>query len=189
MPHRKNKTYHDSNALTNWQRFLALEEKFEQAEEYVFKGADYNGKQLDLINQPVYSNQFKSIIIQASEEFILQASELVGFSGQHITIDELAEKILLLYPYIYDTVVDTNYMDVTPLIGWKNIPGRRKTLDWWGHYYKLKHGNVRDFSYATLQCTLNAMGALFVLNLYALKEEYGNIALAAQSANFRVGLK
>ncbi len=188
MPANRKKFLRDSAALKRWNRFLELEEKFIGVETYVLNGMDSGGKHVNLITEPVYSNQFKSIIIKASEEFVLQAAEVVGFSGQRITIDELGEKLSMLYPHITEVIVDTDYIDIAPLGGWKKISDDRRLLDWWMAYSNLKHGREREFIYATLQYALKAMGALFVLNLYSLKNEYGNISMVYDSKRFRVGI-
>ncbi len=189
MPINRKKFLRNSEALKRWNRFLELEQKFQDAETYVLNGMDSGGKHVNLITEPVYSNQFKSIIIKAAEEFVLQATEIVGFSGPKISIDELGEKIIMLYPHITEVVVDTDYIDINPLGSWRKISDDRKILDWWMAYSNLKHGREREFIYATLQYALKAMSALFVINLYSLKNEYGNISMVYDSTHFRVGIR
>lgn len=126
----------------------------------------------------------------AAVEFESLAKEMVGIpESQLVVIEDVAKSIVLLYPFIGEVVVDTDYVSRTPLSGWRKTEGGSLSLNWWSSYYKLKKGAEIDFKYATLGCCLDAMGALYILNIYNIKNAFGNLAMARDATHFRVGVK
>ena len=189
MEYDKRKYQGKPAVVNRWKKYLLLEKSFSEAIQYVLKGTEANGKNLELITDRVYSNQFKQLILTAAAEFESLAKEMVGIPDhQLVIIEDVAKRILLLYPYIGDVVVDTDYVSRQPLYGWRKSEGGL-SLSWWSSYFKLKKGAEIDFKYATLGCTLDVMGALYILNLYNIKNAFGNLAMARDALYFRVGIK
>lgn len=56
----------------------------------------------------------------------------------------------------------SNKWDLKPFAAWSED----KSPDWWDVYTKLKHNRIEHRDKCTLKITLNALGALFLLNVY-----------------------
>ncbi len=190
MEYDNRKYQGNPKVVDRWKLFMMLEKSFADAEKYVLKGTESNKKNLELLVDRVYSNQYKQVIFQAAKEFESLAKEMAGLPPDKIVpIEDVAKKIVLLHPYIGETVVDNNYVSRTPLSGWARRDGGSYSLAWWSSYYKLKNGAEIDFKYATLGLCLDAIGAVYILNLFNIKNAFGNLAMAKDATHFRVGIK
>ncbi|SDB29190.1 hypothetical protein SAMN02910298_01423 [Pseudobutyrivibrio sp. YE44] len=175
--------------VDRWKLFLLLEKSFAEAEKYVLKGTESNSKNLELLVDRVYSNQYKEVIFRAADEFASLAKEMAGLpKDAKVPVEDVAKKLVLLHPYIGDTVVDNDYVSRTPLSGWARKEGGSYSLSWWSSYYKLKKGAEIDFKYATLGLCLDAVGSVYILNLFNIKHAFGNLAMARDATHFRVGI-
>lgn len=164
----------------HWNYLCSLDKLLEETDEYVYHGTD--GEQLEQGN--VYSNAFKRIIILAASEFETMGKNLCKSLNEtidsHYNILNISKTILDKYPLIKQTVIQTRYWKATPLEKWmivKQEDGNEKVegLEWWNAYNALKHDEENSYKKATLKNAIEAVGSLYILDLYMIKIFSGNL--------------
>ena len=80
--------------------------------------------------------------------------------------------ILERFPKIWSTPIFLDHQEqltIYPLKSWENRGGN---LEWWNAYTQIKHTRHKNFVNATLKNTLDALGALLILEAYLYKLVY-----------------
>lgn len=151
---------HNLPKSPHWSYFLVLEQDLEQAARYVeFADANYQ----------TYSLEFAHLLFAASAEIevvLKQLCELFepGSKPQNMgDYKELLRKPEHL-PYLADLRVAMPRFGLT-LNPWDNWAEDEKGQVWWKSYNEVKHSRHTNFSKATLKNALNAMAALYLVNL------------------------
>ena len=152
--------------------------------EYTTRYVDHqNG---DVENTKKCSIEFLRLLLSIGSEFEIICKLLckqfnnefdIGNQGNNITV--LSEKILSKYPKIIQNRIYTDYESMLPLKDWKieDIDGkkRRKGLNWWDSYNKVKHNRNDYFYKANLSEVINSLGSLLIIELYLQMEVLGEI--------------
>jgi len=164
----------------HWNYFLAVEAELVSCARYVeFSQANFG----------CYSNEFAKLIVLAASEVDSIWQELCTLLNPHAK----AEKITGYYPILHaqyplltkcEVAIPRYQLTFCP---WKDWSSDQRP-DWWSKSYnKLKHERHTHFQSATLEATLNAVGAQFLaLQLYhhAAHGEDVSVDLSMRSALF-----
>ena len=163
----------------HWNYFLAVEAELVACARYV---------EFSRTNFGCYSNEFAKLIVLAAAEVDSIWQELCA----HLDPNARAEKITHYFPILLaryplltqcEIAIPRYHLTFRPWKDWTEI----QRPDWWTSYNKLKHQRTIEFSRATLETALNAVGAQFLaLQLYhhASNNEYVLVELSMRSALF-----
>jgi hypothetical protein len=145
----------------HWNYFVALERDLSEVSRYVEFCTD---------NLQVFSIELAHLLLSASSEVDVMAKclcKLVVPQARPGSVDEYRN--VLMGAVQNNAITDLSKLNVkVPRYGmsftpWENWAAN-KTPDWWRSYNNVKHERNLHFDEATLQHTLNAVGALFVIN-------------------------
>ena len=98
-------------------------------------------------------------------------------------IGDISETILQLFPKIIDFEVSTPFWINTPLQEWKisRANGGKNIkvdgLDWWFAYNSIKHNEKESIKSATLENAIIALASLYIIEIYRMKELFGNMSI------------
>lgn len=98
-------------------------------------------------------------------------------------IGDISETILGTFPKIIEFEVSTPFWINTPLQDWKTkrIYGGKNIkvegLDWWFAYNSIKHDEVGSITDATLENAIIALSSMYIIELYLMKEVFGNMSI------------
>lgn len=126
-------------------------------------------------HENVWSPRLVTILLEACSQLdsLLkhEAAQLRGTAGQPKIGDyfalfgqHLGEKWVLFW--------GDSPQKIRPFDSWNGLAAYNKTfyskheLDWWKAYNKVKHNRIENRKKATLKCTVEAMGGLFLALLY-----------------------
>ena len=139
-----------------WEYYLIIDRDMKIAMRYI-----------DPRNQKdVFSFEFaKNIVLACTEcESIFKKICELKTGKEKGNIGEYKKIILKEYPNITTVDVFANGMRITPFSGWEE-----GVLDWWNSYTSIKHNRSNDYKLASFLNAANAVGALYILNLYLSK--------------------
>ena len=168
----------------HWNYFLAVEAELAACSRYVEFSHD---------NYACYSNEFAKLILLAASEVdsVWQALCVhLNPSSNARNITDYYTTLLDQYPLLTqcEVAIPRYQLTLCPWKGWTDI----QRPSWWSKSYnKLKHERTENFSSATLEAALNAVGAQFLaLQLYhhAIHNEHVSVDLSMRSALFAPGL-
>lgn len=169
----------ETDIKNNWNYFRSLTKQFQQTELFVDHSMDSKG---DMINGSTFSNEFAKLLLLSASEFEVIAKTLCNESGKIISdkanIIEISKTILMLYPKIINTEIQTPYKIITPLSQWaldKNNPSNVIGIPWWTDYNKIKHDRLKHFPKANLINCINALASLMIMELYLSQKVLGNL--------------
>ncbi|RUR67350.1 hypothetical protein EJP67_09785 [Variovorax guangxiensis] len=164
----------------HWNYFLAVEAELVACSRYV---------EFSPNNFLCYSNEFAKLIVLASAEVDSIFQELC----KRLAPSSKAEKITDYFPILMnayplltqcEVAIARYQLALKPWQGWTTS----QRPDWWSKSYnKLKHERSANFSNATLEAALNAIGAQFLalqLYHYAAHNEHVSVDLSMRSALF-----
>ncbi|WP_186026049.1 hypothetical protein [Burkholderia gladioli] len=164
----------------HWNYFLAVEAELVSCSRYVEFSPE---------NFSCYSNEFSKLILLAAGEVDSIWQELCKLLSPSSKADSITHYHPILtgkYPLLTKCEVAIPRYQLT-LCPWKDWTTRQRP-DWWSKSYnKLKHERHTHFQRATLEATLNAVGAQFLaLQLYhfAVHGEHVEVDLSMRSALF-----
>lgn len=164
----------------HWNYFLAVEAELVSCARYV---------EFSKENFGCYSNEFSKLIVLAASEVDSIWHELCKYLSPLSKAKKITGYYAVLleqYPLLTQCEVAIPRYQLTfcPWKGWTED----QRPDWWSKSYnKLKHERHANFSSATLEATLNAVGAQFLaLQLYhhATHGEHVAVDLSMRSALF-----
>jgi hypothetical protein len=149
-------TYTNKNIY--WNYFISIEEDLYKLSRYI---------EFDQNNEKVFSIELVRLLISSSSEFEVVAKELCNIKDQNkpvINIDKIRQNIMIFLPDIYDLeiIVPRFGLNYKPLENWNN----NKNCDWWKSYNSVKHQRNNNYEKANLKNVINAIGALYIINLF-----------------------
>lgn len=150
--------------LNFWQQYLWLENEFSKILEYV---------ELDCANFPTFSRRIEKILLQIGSEFDNASREICGMQNMSRTsIVDYYNYYTANYDNITSTKVKAGNVQLSPFDGWDSTaPG--ETLAFWKAYNSIKHDRIANYRNASLKNALNAMAALFSVEMFYLGKLYG----------------
>ena len=170
--------------IQHWNYFCSLAERLDDTKHYIDHGLqEYDGIR-ELVHGKVYSDIFKQIIVLAASEFEIMSKALCGAKGVKTKrIGDISETILGIFPKIIDFEVSTPFWINTPLHDWKTTRidnGKNvkvEGLDWWFAYNSIKHDEKESIKNATLENAVLALASLYIIEIYLMKELFGNMSI------------
>lgn len=145
--------------------FKILEDKFVDTLRFV---------ELSSENFKTYSIEFDNLIISIGSELDVFFKVACNFNlDDRKKMNDYYKEIMSKYPCIKQQVIkiDNKNLEITPFKDWEESEPS-KSLEWWQAYNDIKHARVLNFKEANLENTLNLLGALYILEIYFLKEVY-----------------
>lgn len=142
-----------------WRYYLLLEEKFMQTINYV---------ELSEKNFPTFSIEYAYLLQTIGSELDTFFKVYCGFAlNESNTMNDYRPRVLDKYPEIVKQtiVVEEFSLTLTPFKDWNT-----QSLKWWKAYNSVKHNRYDNLSLACLENVVNALAALFLLELKYLKE-------------------
>ena len=170
--------------IQHWNYFCSLAKRLDETKDYVFHGGDESDPtNSHFIHGNVYSDIFKQIIILSASEFELISKVLCNTFGETAKdIIDISRIILFHFPKLPETEVYTAFYSGAPLQEWRYCPDNKgkkvEGLKWWDGYNALKHNEVDSYKQATLENAILAESALYVVNLYLMRQLTGTLYLA-----------
>lgn len=164
----------------HWNYFLAVEAELVSCARYV---------EFSRANFACYSNEFAKLIVLAASEVDSIWQELCAVldpSSKAGRIDAYYPILLSQYPMITkcEIAIPRYQLVLSP---WRDWTFDKRPAWWSQSYNKLKHERHSHFQTATLEATINAVGAQFLaLQLYhhAVYGEYVEVDFSMRSALF-----
>jgi hypothetical protein len=152
-----------------WNYFISIEEDLYRLSRYI---------EFDEKNENIFSIELVRLLISSSSEFEVVAKELCNIKDPNKRIKnvcDIRKNLLLFYPDIYDLEITISRFGLKykPLINWKT----NKNCDWWTSYNSVKHQRNSKYGNANLKNVINAIGSLYIINLYyynSLQEKQKN---------------
>ena len=170
--------------IQHWNYFCSLAERLDDTKHYIDHGLQEHDGIRELVHGKVYSDIFKQIIVLAASEFEIMSKALCSAKGVKTKrIGDISETILGVFPKIIDFEVSTPFWINTPLHDWntthidngKNV--KVEGLDWWFAYNSIKHDEKESMKNATLENAVLALASLYIIEIYLMKELFGNMSI------------
>lgn len=144
----------------HWSYFLVLEQDLEQAARFV---------EFAETNYETYSLEFAHLLFAASAEVEVVLKQLCELFEPGSNPRKMPHFKNLLrkpehLPNLGDLWVSIPRFGLT-LNPWDNWADEKEGQSWWRSYNEVKHSRHMNFSKATLKNALNAMAALYLINL------------------------
>ena len=153
-----------SNKNIHWDYYIALEHDAERLSRYI----EFSKNNLD-----TYAIELTHLLITAASEVdvvIKQLCYILSPDSKASTINEYHKVIEQMLPEIINTKIKSIRHDLTfqPWSSWESAD----SPTWWRSYNKVKHERSSNFLKANLGNMLNALSALFVVNVYLNHKVY-----------------
>ena len=164
----------DEFCKRHWEYYLVLEKDFLEVERYVaFDLGDnylYNNQNVtDNGNSECFSNEFiKQYQAICSEIDVILKSICKENNSNANKMEQYTSEILNIWSGIIQQKVKMKDIELQPFLNWSSQP-QYKSPDWWTPYNKVKHERLSNYKKANLKNTLNALAALYILELYFVK--------------------
>lgn len=147
----------------NWNYFLMLEKEVEATFDFVEPSKK---------NYSTFSISYAKLILSICGEFdSLLKDYCKDLSSKNKRPSNIQECFDVLKRYnslnvINTTIKLTRYKSIQlkPFDQWSSSSGYKK-LSWWGCYNSIKHNRLTQFELANLENCLNALAALFIINV------------------------
>lgn len=146
-----------------WQYYLVLEEKFRNTLNYV---------ELDDRNGSSFSNEYALLLQSIGAELDNFFKVYCGYlSSERRTINDYYTFVLSDYPDIVNQKVQIPERDIElqPYQGW-NASQPSQSLIFWDSFCKIKHGRYANIEEANQKNVLNALAALYLLEMRYLSK-------------------
>lgn len=142
-----------------WHYFLHLESDFHATTQYIA---------CTETNDATCSIEFAKQIVcicTECEAVLKKICKAIDPKNQAVNMGHYRRTMLSRFPEIHKAPVhlEPRQRTLHPFAEWNNSGGR---IDWWNAYQDLKHHRDGNFEKANLKNTLNALGALLILELY-----------------------
>ena len=166
-----------SKYFTHWNYFLAIERDLEKLSRFVEFSTD---------NWTTYSLEMARIILAAASDIDVLLKALckrVSPSAKAATINKYMDVINKTFPDIpmFEATLPRWGLNLTPWSNWAS----NEVPVWWTANNKVKHHRDKQYHRANLHNTLNAVAALYVINLYFYKQEAESAELLPMPSLFR----
>lgn len=148
----------------HWNYYLMLEEDFRKTIRFV---------ELDTLNFNTFSVEFSKQLQSICSEFDVICKSICQFYNTQSNarnIKDYAEVILSELPditYSKVSIIGIDGLTLTALESW--TLESYKSPNWWTEYNDVKHNRFQNFNKANLENVLNALAALYTLELNLLK--------------------
>lgn len=147
----------------NWNYFLMLEKEVEATFDFV---------EPSIKNYSTFSISYAKLILSICGEFdSLLKDYCKGLSAKNQRPTNIQECFDVLKGYnalnlINTTITLIRYKSIQlkPFDQWSSLSGYKK-LSWWDCYNSIKHNRLTKFELANLENCLNALAALFIINI------------------------
>lgn len=146
-----------------WRFYLVLEKRFMATTQYV---------ELSIDNYDTYSLEYVDLLQSIGSELDVFMKVVCGFEQTEFkTIKNYCDVLLGKYKNIKTQKVSVKYFDgeIKPFDGW-DADHAKQSLAWWEAYDLVKHGRIENFKLAKLENILKALAALYLLEMYYLKD-------------------
>lgn len=146
-----------------WRYYLMLEKEFIDTLEYVeLRERNYNTSSL----------KYCKMLLSIGSEVDNMFKVCTGLTG-YIKIEDYINPIISKYPLILIQKVYTLEFNIELILfmGW-NKARPSKSLLFWNSYNEVKHNRIDNFDKASLGVVINALAALFILEMYVLNQMY-----------------
>ena len=174
-------TYTDKNIY--WNYFISIEDDLKGLSRFI---------EFDRRNEDVFSIELVRLLITASSEFEVVAKELIKIKDpsketKNMNIIDIKDNVLVFYPEICDLeiIVLRFGLSYKPLLKWKNNEG----CDWWASYNNVKHERNNKYEDGNLKNVMDAVGALYIINLFyykALQEKIENKSINMEEITLKL---
>ena len=149
-------TYSDKNIY--WNYFISIEDDLYRLSRFI---------EFDVKNEKVFSIELVRLLISSSSEFEVVAKELCNIKDPSKTINNISDirnNLNIFFPDIWnmEIIISKFGLKYTPLVNWKT----NKNCDWWTSYNSVKHNRNNEYEKANLKNVINAIGALYIINLF-----------------------
>lgn len=147
----------------HWKYYLMLEKRFVESIEYV---------ELHAENFDAFSNGYALLLQAIGAELDTVFKEFCGFNPEdRKNITEYAQYILTNTPEIKAQVIKIQEYDIE-LQPYKNWDSKNasKSLVWWNAFTSIKHNRYNQLKLANQKNVLNALGALYLIEMLYLKQ-------------------
>lgn len=148
-----------------WKYYLRLEKELMNILEYI---------EFDPANFAVYSVNLMQLLLSIGAEIDAVFKEICKITEKdRPSISDYAPIILAKYQKIIfqEVCVFKGEVKLTPFSGW-DATQAGKTLFFWNAYNNVKHHRADMYKDASLEAVVNALAALFVLEMYRLNDIY-----------------
>ncbi len=151
------------HSLLHWNYFMALEQDLEKVSRFI---------EFATPNLSVYSIELAHILLSASSEVDVILKQICGVVDPSKKPNNINAYRRILKNKLPDIINESVYidrysMDFKP---WETWDGD-KNPDWWISYNNVKHKRDQHFKEASLQNTLNSVGALLITIIYYYREK------------------
>ncbi|MGC4394477.1 hypothetical protein [Hydrogenophaga sp. T2] len=163
----------------HWNYFLALEDDVLKLARYIEPARQNFG---------AYSLELSRILFAAASEVEVVSQQLYSARGGKAKKPHAPDwmgEVLSAFPLIVGTVIDLPRFGLS-LVPWAGSEAKSPP-SWWGAYNNVKHYRHSNYSQASLEHALNAVGALFALLLYFYGEDAHHGRLFPNPTTFFVG--
>lgn len=141
-----------------WRYYRMLEDKFLATVNYV---------EIDPVNFGCFSNEYALLLQSIGAELDNVFKVYCGFNPtERKNITDYANNILSGYPAIVNDEIRVANTDVkvVPFQEWTTTAAAQ-SLQWWQAFDKVKHNRYGNYQEANLENVLNALAALYILEL------------------------
>ena len=172
-------TYTDKNIY--WNYYISIEDDLYKLSRYI---------EFDMRNEAVFSIELVRLLISSSSEFEVVAKEFCKVKDPSKTIEniiDIRDNLLAFYPVICDLeiIIPRFGLHYQPFIKWKT----NENLEWWTSYNSVKHHRNSNYEEGNLRNVMNAIGALYIINLYyfnSLQERRENMSIDMEETLFEL---
>lgn len=142
-----------------WKHYLKYEKNLIQMFDYVeFEAANFS----------TYSSEFMRLLLSIGSEFDNALRAIYGFQDtERTTISNYASAVLSRYPNITSQKVCVKNRSIVlqPFSGW-SVDKAAQSLDFWKAYNDVKHDRIKNYQMASLKNVVNALAALFIIEMF-----------------------
>ncbi len=169
----------ESQKLSHWNFFLAVEEDLHQLSRFIEFTAD---------NFETHSLELARILFAAAAEVDVVAKQLCKqfVPGSHASkMNEYGDLLAEHLPVLGEakTAISRHGLTFQP---WTNLQ-ERSVPDWWRAYNDVKHPRHERYKSANLKNAMNAVAGLFLITLFHCNEEATSGQLKPNPVLFRLG--
>lgn len=149
-----------------WKQYLWIEKELVEILDFV---------ELDQLNFSVFSRRMEKLLLQIGSEFDNVSREICGLQNVDRTnIADYCSYYTMNYsPQLFKTVIAYGNIQFTPFAGWGNNVAA-KDIPFWKAYNSIKHDRIANCRMASLENTMNALAALFLVEMVYTDKLYQN---------------
>jgi len=148
-----------SKTLKHWNYYLALENDLEKLSRYIEFNED---------NFKTFSIELAHLLLASSAEVDVVMKELCTLLSPEASADKIFQYQKVIQEKLPELINESIFINrygisVQPWINWHED---ESSPNWWKSYNKVKHERDKYFNRANLKHTINALGALLIVNYH-----------------------